>query len=113
MKARYSGITWDPFNCEDEFLFTAPVGKFTANNWGLYDILGNVWEWTQDCYSDSYAGAPIDGSARDADKSSCSLRVLRGGSWINDPQNVRSAYRYRSTPDNRYYVIGFRLARTL
>ncbi len=55
-------ISWGSFNCEDEFAFTAPVGKFTANAWGLHDMLGNVWEWNQDCYTDSYKGAPVDGT---------------------------------------------------
>ena len=87
---------------------TAPVGSFAANGFGLYDMVGNVWAWTEDCFHDSYDGAPTDGSAwtsRD-----CSLRVLRGGSWFDDPQNLRSAIRGRSTSDDREDNIGFRVA---
>jgi hypothetical protein len=74
-------------------------------------MLGNVWEWNQDCYTDSYEGAPADGSPwENAEDSNCALRVLRGGAWFNEPQNVRSANRNRNTPDNRNNNVGFRLA---
>lgn len=107
-------ISWEPFNCEDDYPFTSPVGKFTANQWGLYDMLGNVWEWNQDCYIDSYEGAPTDGSSRESvDGSDCSLRVLRGGSWTNRPDFVRSANRDWDSPGDRNLSLGFRLARTL
>jgi formylglycine-generating enzyme required for sulfatase activity len=77
-------------------------------------MLGNVWEWTQDCYFDSYEGAPSDGSAREqaTDKGDCARRVLRGGSWVDVPQFVRSSYRDGTSPDSRYFSFGFRLART-
>lgn len=90
---------------------TLPVGSFAANPFGLFDVHGNVWEWVQDCYVDGYAGAPRDGSARSS--SGCSLRVLRGGSWFNFPWFLRSAFRYRDWPVNRFIIFGFRLARTL
>ena len=90
---------------------TLPVGSFAANPFGLFDVHGNVWEWVQDCYADSYAGAPTNGTARSS--SDCSLRVLRGSSWRNDPTNLRSANRDRLRPDYRDNDIGFRLARTL
>ncbi len=90
---------------------TAPVGSFAANAFGLHDLIGNVWEWVQDCYQDSYVGAPADGSAREGGK--CEARVLRGGSWYIEPQDARSAFRYRLAPASRNYVSGFRLARTL
>jgi formylglycine-generating enzyme required for sulfatase activity len=107
-------ISWEPFNCTDEFPFTAPVGQFVANDWGLHDMLGNVWEWNQDCYTDTYEGAPADGSPWEtAEDTDCSVGVLRGGSWINDPRGVRSANRYWVAPDSRGSDIGFRLARTL
>ena len=68
-------------DCSDGYTVMAPVGVYEANAFGLYDVLGNVWEWTQDCRNDSYSGAPVDGSAwRSGD---CSERVLRGGSWFN------------------------------
>jgi formylglycine-generating enzyme required for sulfatase activity len=74
-------------------------------------MAGNVWQWVEDCYHDDYNGAPNDGSARtDVD---CSSRVVRGGSWVDYPQNLRSAYRSGVATDGRIYVIGFRLARTL
>ncbi|MGF1642587.1 MAG: SUMF1/EgtB/PvdO family nonheme iron enzyme [Thiotrichales bacterium] len=113
IKASYAAITWEHFKCEDAFPFTAPVGQFTANKWNLHDMLGNVWEWNQDCYTQSYEQAPDDGAARKEVGTECALRVLRGGSWYDDPDLVRSANRYRFAPDYRGINIGFRLARTL
>jgi formylglycine-generating enzyme required for sulfatase activity len=90
---------------------TAPAGSFAANGFGLHDMIGNVWEWVQDCYQESYMGAPTDGSAREGSK--CEARVLRGGSWLDDPQVAHSAFRGRDAPAIRDNVSGFRLARTL
>jgi formylglycine-generating enzyme required for sulfatase activity len=74
-------------------------------------MAGNVWQWMQDCAQAGYDGAPNDGSARtDGD---CSRRVVRGGSWGSNPQELRSALRDWSTIDIRYGSVGFRLARTL
>lgn len=114
LEKRFGNISWGSFQCEDDFPFTAPVGEFTANPWGLHDMLGNVWEWNQDCYVDNYKGAPKDGSPREIEgEGICSHRVLRGGSWYFEPRFVRSANRFRYAPDNRYLIIGCRLARTL
>ena len=90
---------------------TAAVGSFPANAFGLYDMHGNVWEWVEDCYADSYAGHQSDGSAYETND--CSSRVLRGGSWINDPQYLRSANRNGINPSNRNINSGFRVARTV
>ena len=87
---------------------TAPVGSFPANAWGLHDMHGNVWEWVQDCWNDSYKGAPKDGSAWMS--GNCSSRVIRGGSWDHVPRGLRSAYRGWDTRSNRYGNVGFRLA---
>ena len=103
---------WSPtFDCEDGYAETAPVGTFKANGFGLQDMLGNVWEWVEDCYNKTYDGAPRDGSAWVADN--CSSRVFRGGGWNYFPQVVRSAYRSRNSPGFRFVGLGFRLARTL
>ena len=95
---------------------TAPVGSFGANAWGLHDMHGNVWEWAEDCWHDSYDGAPEDESAWTVG-GDCSQRVFRGGSWINDPWDLRAAGRFRIRPWRdygfRFYSIGFRVARTL
>jgi formylglycine-generating enzyme required for sulfatase activity len=91
---------------------THPVGKKDANAWGLYDMSGNVWEWVQDSYHDSYKNAPPDGKAWEGVRAYA--RVLRGGSQDCDPQDVRAAYRNGSyAPSMRSSDIGFRLARTL
>ena len=80
--------------------------------WGLHDTLGNVWEWVEDCWHDDYDGAPRDGSAwtRGGD---CGGRVVRAGSWNNDPRSLRSANRYRVFAKSRSTSVGFRVARTL
>ena len=91
---------------------TVPVNSFSANPFGLYNVHGNVWEWTQDCWHENYAGAPTDGSAW-ATGCAGNARVLRGGSWYSLPAFLRSAIRSRNGPDGRYGFIGFRLARTL
>jgi formylglycine-generating enzyme required for sulfatase activity len=91
---------------------TQAVGTKSANAFGLHDMLGNVWEWVEDCWHDSYAGAPADGSAW-VTGSNCGLRVLRGGSWNNNPRNLRSANRDGLDSGDRYNTIGFRVARTL
>ena len=90
---------------------TAPVGSFSANAWGMYDVHGNVWEWVGDCWNNSYTGAPSDGSVWE--RGDCARRVLRGGSWLDDPRSLRSAYRLWYTSGLRGLYIGFRIARTL
>ena len=90
---------------------TAPVGSFGPNGWGLHDMHGNVWEWVQDCWNGSYAGAPSDGSAWQS--GDCSWRVLRGGSWGIYPRRLRSADRDGDSTASRRGGFGFRVARTI
>ena len=91
---------------------TAPAGSFVANAWGLHDMHGNVWEWVEDCWHDSYERAPVDGSAwtRGGD---CGSRVVRGGSWGTAWQGLSSETRERRGVGLRHNRVGFRLARTL
>jgi len=88
----------------------SPVGSFKPNAFGLYDMAGNVWQWVQDCNHDNYNGAPTDGSAWIGD---CGRRVVRGGSWGNVPQFLRSASRDWYGAADRDFHIGFRLGRTI
>jgi formylglycine-generating enzyme required for sulfatase activity len=90
-------------------LMTTPAGSFRPNAFGLYDTAGNVAEWVEDCWNDSYRGAPKDGSAWTTGQ--CRLRVLRGGSFGNSATAIRSAARFRYDQDVRYFANGFRPAR--
>ena len=91
---------------------TAPVGSFAANEFGLFDMVGNVWEWVEDCVNNNYDGAPTDGSAwiKGGD---CKNRIVRGGSWNNTPVNLRAANRIGTSAGFRDNLLGFRVARTL
>ena len=89
---------------------TVPVGSLPANPWGLHEVLGNVWEWVQDHYHDTYAGAPADGGAWESGGGSA--RVSRGGSWFNGPRYLRSAVRSGNEPDDGDDKHGFRLAKS-
>ena len=91
---------------------TLPVGAFPANGFGLHDAHGNVWEWVEDCWHDSYEGAPTDGSAW-IEGGDCSQRVVRGGSWFDIPSLLRSALRSKVDAGGRYAYFGFRVARSL
>jgi formylglycine-generating enzyme required for sulfatase activity len=88
------------------------VGSFQPNAFGLYDMHGNVWERVEDCWHDSYAGAPADDTAW---ITSCteSRRVVRGGAWVIIPRGLRAAVRFRYDTTSRYDFLGFRVARTL
>jgi formylglycine-generating enzyme required for sulfatase activity len=90
---------------------TTSVGSFHPNRFGVYDMHGNVWEWIDDCWYNSYDGAPSDGSTWS--QSICSVRVLRGGAWTKFPKDLRSAKREGGIVTLRYGGIGFRVARTL
>ena len=98
-------------SCDDGYVHTSPVGRFKANGFGLHDVHGNVWEWVEDCWNRSYEGAPADGSAWT--RGNCGARVLRGGSWDNDPRYLRSAYRNRLASGGRDGNVGVRIVRTL
>ena len=91
---------------------TVPVGSFPSNGFGLHDVHGNVWELVEDCWHDGYDGAPVDGSAW-IRGGVCTMRVVRGGSWYNAPQSLRSAARAFYGEGNRGFNVGFRVARTL
>jgi formylglycine-generating enzyme required for sulfatase activity len=97
-------------NCDDHVVTLAPVGSYKPNPFGLYDMLGNVSEWVQDCYTDNYRNAPKDGSA--AVTPDCGKRVIRGGSAGNLPRVDRAAARRADSPLVISFIIGFRIART-
>ena len=102
---------WVAFSCNDGYVFTSPVGTFKASAFGLNDMLGNVFQWTEDCWNPNYVRAPIDGSARtDGD---CAEHELRGGSWFSFPEYVRTDYRNHFAADYRASSIGIRLVRDL
>ena len=90
---------------------TAPVGSFKANAFGLHEMLGNVWQWVEDCYTNHFVGAPTDEQAWMTEE--CSLRVRRGGGWNYNPRILRAANRGADSPLNRSAFVGFRIARTL
>ena len=90
---------------------TYPVGRRSGNELGLHDMTGNVLEWTQDCWNDSYLGAPDDGRAWE--RGDCSRRVARGGSWAFKPGFLRIVLRYWFPSEKRFDDVGLRLARTL
>jgi formylglycine-generating enzyme required for sulfatase activity len=91
---------------------TAPVASFAPNAFGLYDMVGNVWEWTEDCWHDDYRGAPANGSAW-IEGGDCTTRVVRGGAWHFSKDLLRSASRFWNTSEFRLSYLGFRVARTL
>ena len=99
---------WEIHDCSDGYIHTAPVEDLKPNEFGVYAALGNVFEWVEDCWNDSYQGAPGDGSSWT--EGDCSKRSLRGGSWYSQPKYVRSAFRNRFNADVRTSTIGFRVA---
>lgn len=104
------GTLWDYNAGFSDHEGSVQVGKFAANNFGLHDMHGNVWEWVEDCHNDSYNGAPSDGQAWLS--GDCDKRVLRGGSWADHPKKLRAAYRKAVTSVVRNSFYGFRVART-
>lgn len=97
----------------DRWKYTSPVGAFPANPFGLHDMAGNVWQFTLDCWHETYEGAPIDGSARADGK--CDERAVRGGSWFKVPAGERTAMRGQGKVADLKgnHEIGFRLVRDL
>jgi len=100
-------LAWYGENSEKN---THRVGQLAANDWGLYDMSGNVWEWIQDCHNDNYNGAPADGSAWKS--GDCGKRMLRGGSWFNYQTYLRAAFRNFNFAGNPTNITGFRVAIT-
>lgn len=95
--------------CSDGFPFTAPVGSFPPNAFGLHDMLGNVWEWTEDCWNPTHDGAAPDHRPRYAGE--CDKRVVRGGGWFNEPWRSTSTFRFRDSSGHNGNMLGFRVVR--
>ncbi len=112
-QCRYANGDDDDLSCSDGYENTAPVGSFQPNGFGLYDVLGNVWEWTQDCWIEDYSDARNNGSARESGSDECASRVLRGGSWFSSSRSLRSANRDLPLGTGHHNTIGFRVARSV
>ena len=111
LKTRFPDWKWDIATCDDGRAHTAAAGSYLPNGHFLHDMLGNVWEWVEDCWHSSYSGAPTDGSAWTSGE--CGERVFRGGAWTHQPRSLRAASRVGIFPGVPGAEIGFRVARTL
>jgi formylglycine-generating enzyme required for sulfatase activity len=111
--AKRAGLPQDaPYMaCSDGYPFTAPVGSFAANGFGLFDLIGNVWEWTADCFADDYSSAGADSAPRNAP--GCTARTVRGGDWFSTASTLRPAVRAKASQDAHNDDIGFRVVRVL
>jgi sulfatase modifying factor 1 len=105
---RQDASQWPVAACNDGHPHTAPVGGYRSNAFGLHDVLGNVEEWTQDCWNGNHEGAPADARARQV--GDCSMRVVRGGAWDDAPLGLRAAYRVGSPATVRVNRRGLRVA---
>lgn len=101
---------WNAAPCDDGQVFTAPVGSYRANSFGLHDMLGNVWEWVGDCWNDAHEPADPHVARTGGD---CGRRVIKGGSWISIERLVRIATRGADKPASRTIGTGFRVVREL
>ncbi len=97
------------FRCNDGHVYTAPVASFRPNGFGLYDMLGNVWQWVEDCVNPDLEGQPADGAPRLT--GDCVNRSMRGGSWSHLPWHVRAGNRVQATAADRYNFAGIRVVR--
>lgn len=99
------------FPCEDGYIFTTKVGRFKPNNFGLYDMVGNAWEWTNDCFHNDLTNTPADGSSlTDNTDDACAWRTPKGGGWISGVAWSRAAVRSRDGADYKSFMLGFRVA---
>ncbi|QLG45020.1 formylglycine-generating enzyme family protein [Costertonia aggregata] len=99
------------FPCSDGYVYTTKVGRFKPNKFGLHDMVGNAWEWTNDCFQIDLNNAPVDGSSwTDNTDDACTWRTPKGGSWISGIAWSRAAVRSRDGADYRSFMLGFRVA---
>jgi formylglycine-generating enzyme required for sulfatase activity len=101
-----------PEPCDDKFAIVSPVGSFKPNGFGLYDMIGNVWEWTEDCSVMPYPATPVDGSAVEV-QGACEKRAVRGGSWRTRITRQSPSFRGRDPEPTASNIFGFRVARAL
>jgi len=109
--AKNSGKPWQVTDCDDHQLDVAPVGSYKPNAYGLYDLQGNVWEWTLDCWHNSYQGAPSKGKAWI--EKNCGRRVVRGGSYQQVANSARSSNRESMPIQTKSNQLGFRIIQKL
>ena len=109
---RASALSYIPADCDDGHAFAAPVGSFPPNPFGLHDVTGNVWEWTEDCYAAPYPAGLSDGRSYQVD-GNCERRSIRGGGWITSPPRQRPAWRGRDPEALVFSPFGLRVVRDL
>jgi formylglycine-generating enzyme required for sulfatase activity len=112
MTETFGLTTRSQVTCSDGYPGIAPVDAFPPNGFGVYDMIGNSWEWTEDCYLVPYPDGPLDGSAVQVE-GECDRRAVRGGAWISDPFRQRPSWRGRDPEGKLTFIFGFRVARDL
>lgn len=105
-QANYGGVSG-----KDQWAFASPVGQFPANKYFVQDTAGNLWEWVQDCWHETYHKAPTDGSEWAEDCDNTNVKVRRGGAWDMNAAGIRSAIRSKGGIHDRSNLYGFRVAR--
>lgn len=111
INATNANSAWLQVNCEDGYSGPAPVGQYPPNPFGIHDLIGNVYEWVQDCYSDNYEVLSVDGRAHE--NSYCRKRVARGGGWASPSWHLRASHRQAYPENERRKTLGFRVVRVL